>query len=92
MDRNSPDYYIEKTEESIRNTRLFVDYVIKQDNQKGLVTPVITPRFVPSVTPALMTELAKISREHAPLLPIQSHMGENPSTSLRAVLFVLIAF
>lgn len=75
MDRNAPKTLIEETDESIRSTREFVKYC--KDKNDPLVTPVITPRFVPSTTPRLMQELGKISREHEPLLPIQSHLSEN---------------
>ena len=40
-----------------------------------LITPVITPRFVPSCTPTLMRGLASIADEHQ--LPLQSHLSEN---------------
>lgn len=73
MDRNSPDTYCEQTEQSLRDTRSFVAHVLGL--QDPLITPVITPRFVPSCTPTLMRGLAKISDEHQ--LPLQSHLSEN---------------
>lgn len=42
MDRNSPDYYVEKTSESISETERFVKLVHQLEND--LVTPCITPR------------------------------------------------
>ena len=37
--------------------------------------PILTPRFTPSCTDELMTELGKIQREYH--IPIQSHLSEN---------------
>lgn len=73
MDRNSPKTYCEETQQSLRDTRSFVDHVLGL--RDPLITPVITPRFVPSCTPTLMRGLAKISDEHQ--LPLQSHLSEN---------------
>jgi guanine deaminase len=42
MDRNSPDYYVESTSESISETERFVKLVLELEND--LVTPCITPR------------------------------------------------
>jgi guanine deaminase len=72
MDRNSPPDYVETTEDSLRDTKLFVDYVLGLNDDT--VIPVITPRFVPTCTPALMKGLGKIAAHYQ--LPIQSHMGE----------------
>ena len=72
MDRNSPDNYCETTENSLRDTQTFVDYVLNLND--SLVVPVITPRFVPTCTPTLMKGLGKIAKDNT--LPIQSHMGE----------------
>jgi guanine deaminase len=73
MDRNSPESYCEETVASLRDTRGFVDHVLGLGDP--LITPVITPRFVPSCTPALMRGLAAIADEHQ--LPLQSHLSEN---------------
>ncbi|DAZ97701.1 TPA: hypothetical protein N0F65_009600 [Lagenidium giganteum] len=75
MDRNCTDELREDTHTSIKHTREFVDYVLKKGT--SLLTPVITPRFVPSTTSPLMRALGDISREHNPKLPVQSHMSEN---------------
>ncbi|KAE9016982.1 Guanine deaminase [Phytophthora fragariae] len=75
MDRNASSGLQEDTQTSIDDTRAFVQYV--QDKQNALLTPVITPRFVPSCSSKLMRALAEISREHTPKLPVQSHLGEN---------------
>ena len=71
MDRNSPDYLCETAESSFAATQAFVD-ALKNDN---IVAPIITPRFIPSCTPALMENLGKLAA--ARQLPIQSHLSEN---------------
>lgn len=38
--------------------------------------PILTPRFTPSCTDELMTELSRIQKEYR--LPVQSHLSENP--------------
>jgi guanine deaminase len=90
MDRNSPDHYRETTEESIAQTEKFVEEIIKRPSfKKGLVVPVITPRFpsafiffwltkfrfVPTCTPQLLRFLGEIAWKYH--LPIQSHISEN---------------
>lgn len=72
MDRNSPDYYIEETKQSIEETKKFIE------STKDLyphVKPIITPRFVPTCTPEIMAELGKLAKEYQ--LPVQSHLSEN---------------
>ena len=75
MDRNAPDFLTETTTQSIEDTKTFVKYCL--DKKSPLLTPVITPRFVPSTTSELMHALARISRSRRPHLPIQSHLSEN---------------
>ncbi|KAJ3088904.1 hypothetical protein HK102_007669, partial [Quaeritorhiza haematococci] len=75
MDRNSPDFYIEERESSVKETREFVDFVLGLGDER--VTPIITPRFVPTCSAELMQALGDIAREKN--LPIQSHLCENPS-------------
>ena len=75
MNRNSPDYYREPTTEySIAETRKWLD----ETKEKWKRTkPILTPRFIPSCTDDLMTELGKLSREYD--VPTQSHLSENLS-------------
>lgn len=75
MDRNCTDALREDTDDSIQHTRDFIDYV--HNKKSALLTPVITPRFVPSTSSKLMKVLGEISREHEPKLPVQSHLSEN---------------
>ena len=45
MDRNSPDFYVETTENSIKQTEEFIQHVISNKEKSKLVTPCITPRY-----------------------------------------------
>ncbi|KAF9581700.1 hypothetical protein BGW38_001187, partial [Lunasporangiospora selenospora] len=78
MNQNSPDFLVETTESSVRDTRAFIEYVkdetTKRDH-KPLVTPIVTPRFAISCTSELMSELGKLAAEYN--VPIQSHLCEN---------------
>jgi len=74
MDRNSPDFYIEKsTEEAIANETRFVEDMLARKSE--IVAPIITPRFVPTCTAELMTALGKLADKHS--LLVQSHVSEN---------------
>lgn len=77
MNQNSPDFLVETTESSVRDTRAFVEYVkeVNTGNNSPLVTPIITPRFAISCDSELLTELGKLAAEYD--LPIQSHLCEN---------------
>lgn len=75
MDRNSPDYYIETTEESIKETERWLEDCKKLDFK--LSKPIITPRFIPSVTDHLARELGRFAKEGG--YPVQSHLSENMS-------------
>jgi guanine deaminase len=75
MDRNSPDYLIEASAaESAKNTAEWIKFC--QDRYKN-TKPILTPRFVPSCSDALMKELQCLQQEYS--LPVQSHLSENPS-------------
>lgn len=71
MDRNCPDYYIEKNgeEETIR----FIEECQKKNYK--YVKPIITPRFGPSCSDKYMEQLGKIAKKYN--LPVQSHLSEN---------------
>ena len=75
MDRNSPDYYCEKSpKESERDTIEWLESVMsKYDN----VTPILTPRFIPCCTDELMERLSRIQKKYR--IPVQSHLSENKS-------------
>lgn len=70
MDRNSPDFYIEKTEDSMRESKEFIEKALDFKN----VSPIITPRFVPSCSEQLMKFLGETAERYD--LFIQSHLNE----------------
>ncbi|MDR0840469.1 MAG: amidohydrolase family protein [Christensenellaceae bacterium] len=72
MDRNGPKDVLESTEQSVEETRRFLD----ECGQYAHLKPLLTPRFVPSCTDALMQQLGDIAREY-PDVRIQSHLSEN---------------
>ncbi|QRN84713.1 amidohydrolase family protein [Clostridia bacterium] len=72
MDRNSPDFYVETTDESIRETKHFIENNYKKSER---VKPIITPRFVPTCTAKLMKGLGELAEEYN--IPVQSHLDEN---------------
>lgn len=72
-DRLSPDYYIETTSNSLRDTEEFIVNVLKLENP--LVQPIITPRFALSCTNELLDGLGKLASKYD--LNIQSHISEN---------------
>ena len=73
MDRNSPAYYCETTEESKHETLRWLDACDRFSH----IRPIITPRFTPSYSNELMEWLGKIAAERN--LPVQSHLSENTS-------------
>ena len=75
MDRNSPDYYVEKTDAAIEDANQFVE---KFDDDEDLVQAIVTPRFVPSCSPKLMTALSNITKKH-PGMMVQTHISESTS-------------
>lgn len=73
MDRNGPDTLSNTVDEAVEGTRR----VLAHTQNMPIVSAIVTPRFVPSCTPAMMTALGKLANEHH--LPVQSHLSENPS-------------
>lgn len=72
-DSSSPDYYIEKTDESLRDTEDFIKAILELNN--ALVKPIVTPRFALSCSSALLNGLAELANKYD--LHIQSHISEN---------------
>lgn len=70
MNRNCPDYYRETTEESVAETKKWLE----NDRWKRTF-PIITPRFFPSCTDDLMAQLGQLRKEYN--VPVQSHLSEN---------------
>ncbi|HJA67272.1 MAG TPA: amidohydrolase family protein [Candidatus Mediterraneibacter cottocaccae] len=75
MDRNAPDFLCEETQESADETVEWIKDVLHKKYRNTL--PILTPRFVPSCTDALMEDLKKIQLRYS--LPLQSHLSENLS-------------
>ncbi len=72
MDRNSPEYLCESSSKSIEDTKKWLSESV---NKYKNVTPIITPRFLPTCSEALLMELSRIQKEYN--CPIQSHLSEN---------------
>ena len=72
MNRNSPADLCEG-DEAAAEEEAFIKHVLDMGN--GLVTPIVTPRFVPSCTGELMRALGALADKYN--VPIQSHISEN---------------
>ncbi len=72
MDRHSPDGLRETLAESLSETR---QWLANYGRLSDKVKPILTPRFVPSVTSELMAGLGELAKEFQ--VPIQSHLNEN---------------
>lgn len=72
MDRNCPEFLRENSEKSYEDTISWLNAT--KGNYKN-ITPMITPRFLPSCTEELLQKLAVVCREYE--LPLQSHLSEN---------------
>ncbi|KAL4954275.1 hypothetical protein BDW69DRAFT_142383 [Aspergillus filifer] len=75
-----PDYYIDGSEEgqgSTRKTEETISHIHKIDPEGTLVKPIVTPRFVPTCTPASLTSLGVLASRYDPPLHIQTHISEN---------------
>lgn len=70
---SSPDYYVETTSNSLRDTEEFITNVLKLNSP--LVKPIITPRFALSCSAELMQGLSQLASKYD--LNIQSHISEN---------------
>ncbi len=64
------------TDEALRGTQSFVDYVRKHpDNRKGQIKPVVTPRFIASCTDEALEGLGQIARSCG--CHVQTHCSES---------------
>jgi guanine deaminase len=81
MDRNSPDNYVQSTSQNIDETKMLVEYIHGRAGKEAsmsllpMVLPIITPRFIPTCSPQLMTELGALAKEYN--CHIQSHISES---------------
>ncbi|MGN1279909.1 MAG: guanine deaminase [Limosilactobacillus sp.] len=72
----TPDYYRDHSaKEALRASEQFIQRVQAVADPANLVTPVITPRFVPSCTDEALAGLGRLAAQHD--LPIQSHVSES---------------
>jgi guanine deaminase len=72
-----PSYYRDASAASAEaDTRAFIAYVRGlSGNQTGLIQPVITPRFIPSCTDALLNALGALAKETG--CHVQTHCSES---------------
>jgi len=74
MDRNCPDTLREDTEHSLLATE---EWLSQAAGRYHNTMPILTPRFLPSCTPQLLSGLSKLAVRYG--LPVQSHLSENLS-------------
>jgi len=76
MDANSPEDYSETTEQALQSAEAFITYVQTLPAfSEGLVFPVVTPRFLPTSTSALLTGLGELASKYD--CHVQSHLSES---------------
>ena len=71
MDKDSPSYLIEDTNESIKDTETF----IKKHINNKYAKPILTPRFAPTCSYQLLEGLGKLAKEYN--VPTQTHVVES---------------
>ncbi len=71
-----PDFYRDPSAEvAERETREFISYVQGLPGGRGLIHPVITPRFIPSCTDELLVRLGRVAQETG--CHVQTHCSES---------------
>lgn len=71
-----PDYYRDESAEAgIAGTQALIDYVATHPGNAGLVHPVVTPRFIPSCTDAMLEGLGAIAKACG--CHVQTHCSES---------------
>lgn len=73
MDRNCPEGLRE--ESAITSAEDTVAWLERGSEKYRFVQPILTPRFIPSCTDALMERLGRLQKKYH--LPVQSHLSEN---------------
>ena len=71
MDRNSSPGLLETTQETITQTRLWLE---ETKNGIGTIYPILTPRYFPSCTESCLQQLGQLAEEYH--VPVQSHLSE----------------
>lgn len=72
MDQNTIDALHETVEDAIAKNE---ELVAEWNDPDGLVRPIITPRFVPSCSSAMLRACGELAQRYQ--LPVQSHLSEN---------------
>jgi guanine deaminase len=74
--RQCPDFYRDPDAAvAERETRAFIDYVNALPGGRGLIYPVITPRFIPACTDDLLRRLGALARDSG--CHVQTHCSES---------------
>ncbi|EPS39199.1 hypothetical protein H072_7002 [Dactylellina haptotyla CBS 200.50] len=81
-DMLTPDYYVETTEGSLKDTEEFVKWCFEKwgSGREARVQPVITPRFIPTCSEKLLTGLGDIAQKYD--CYVQSHAAESVDEEL----------
>ncbi|KAI5853238.1 hypothetical protein DFP73DRAFT_535725 [Morchella snyderi] len=75
-DQFLPEYYVETTDSSLKDTESFITYCReKWPSEAGLVKPVVTPRFVPTCSAELLDGLGKLAAKYN--CHVQTHASES---------------
>ena len=72
MNRNCPQTLVQTVEQAVSDTEALVAEFGQTDS---LVRPVVTPRFIPSCTPEMLSACGELANKYQ--LPVQSHLSEN---------------
>ena len=75
MDRHCPEGLTEPVEEMIWGYETIIHEELGLKNEEVLVRPIVTPRFVPTCTPAMLRACGELAAKYR--LPVQSHLSEN---------------
>ena len=73
MNRNCPEGLRERVDEAMAACESLVEEF--ENSHSSRVRPIVTPRFIPSCTPELLTACGEMARRYN--LPVQSHLSEN---------------
>lgn len=76
MNRNCPEGLSEKVEDMVKGyEELIAEFSMPDGQVTPLVQPIITPRFIPSCTPEMLSACGQLAVKYQ--LPVQSHLSEN---------------
>ncbi len=73
IDMNAPDFYTEKTEQSLEDTERFICEHIQ--GYSGRVKPILIPRFAPTCSEPLLKGLGKLAQKYG--LGLHTHLVES---------------